>query len=321
MLIEIEHKLSLAYDAFIRESFLELRMQPKTTADQTLQSFVLAVGPPTKISRYRDWNHNVVHHFTIVHFHDRIEVVARSAVSTHPAAPALSTVADTRPYPEPPYPLLDFLAFDGPVRAGSALRRFAQGVAVPATAPLGDQIRACGRHIRDHFGYKKNVTRYDSTTDDFLATGAGVCQDFTHLMLGLLRLRQIPCRYVSGYLHVRPHDREAAQSHAWVEFYSPSAGWVPFDPTHNREVDGDYVVVAHGRHYDDVPPNKGIYRGNAAETLRTEVRTQESAPKDISALHEEMEQIDVPVYQEIPERRRDRLKLAAEEIAAQQQEQ
>jgi transglutaminase-like putative cysteine protease len=262
----------------------------------------------------------VVHHFTIVHFHDRIEVVARSAVSTHPAGPALDTAIDTRPFPDAPYPLLDFLAFDGPVRAGSALRRFAQGVPVPTTAPLGEQVRGCGRHIHEHFTYKKNVTRYDSTTDDVLASGAGVCQDFTHLMLGLLRLRQIPCRYVSGYLHVRSHDREVAQSHAWVEFYSPSAGWVPFDPTHNREIDGHYVVVGHGRHYDDVPPNKGIYRGNALEALRTEVHTEESAPKDVSTLHEEMEQIDVPVYQEIPERRRDRLKLAAEEIAAQQQE-
>jgi transglutaminase-like putative cysteine protease len=319
--LEIEHTLSLGYEAYIRESFLELRMQPKTTADQTLQSFVLAVGPPTKISRYRDWNGNAVHHFTIVHFHDRIEVVARSAVSTHPVAPALDTVTDPRPFPEPPYPLLDFLAFDGPVRPGAAIRKFSQGVAVAPTATLGEIVRACGRHIREHFTYRKNVTRYDSTTDDFLGLGAGVCQDFTHLMLGMLRLRQIPCRYVSGYLHVLPRDGEAAQSHAWIEFYSPAAGWVPFDPTHNREVDEHYVVVGHGRHYDDVPPNKGIYRGNADETLRTEVRTQESSPKDISALHEEMEQIDVPVYQEVPERRGDRLKEAAEEIAAQDQQQ
>ena len=316
MFVEIEHTLSLAYEAYIRESFLELRMQPKTTAVQTLQSFVLAVGPPTKISRYRDWHGNVVHHFTIVHFHDRIEVVARSAVSTHPVVPALDRVTDARPFPEPSYPLLDFLAFDGPVRAGAALRKFAQGVAAPPTATLAEQVRACGHHIRESFTYKKNVTRYDSTTDDFLAVGAGVCQDFTHLMLGLLRLRQIPCRYVSGYLHVRPKEGEAAQSHAWVEFYSPASGWVPFDPTHNREIDDHYVVVGHGRHYDDVPPNKGIYRGNADETLRTGVRTQESTPKDISALHEEMEQIDVPVFQEIPERRRDRLRQAAEEIAA-----
>jgi transglutaminase-like putative cysteine protease len=319
--LEIEHTLSLGYDAFIRESFLELRMQPKTTADQTLSSFVLAVGPPTKISRYRDWNGNAVHHFTIVHFHDRIEVVARSAVSTHPVAPGLDAVTDVRPLPEPPYPLLDFLAFDGPVRPGAAMRKFSQGVVVAPTAPLGEVVRACGRHIRAHFTYRKNVTRYDSTTDDFLALGAGVCQDFTHLMLGLLRLRRIPCRYVSGYLHVLPRDGEAAQSHAWIEFHSPTVGWVPFDPTHNREVGDRYVVVAHGRHYDDVPPNKGIYRGNADETLRTEVRTQEATPKDISALHEEMEQIDVPVYQEVPERRGDRLRQAAEEIAAQDQQQ
>jgi transglutaminase-like putative cysteine protease len=319
--LEIEHTLSLGYDAFIRESFLELRMQPKTTADQTLSSFVLAVGPPTKISRYRDWNGNAVHHFTIVHYHDRIEVVARSAVSTHPVAPGLDAVTDVRPLPEPPYPLLDFLAFDGPVRPGAAMRKFSQGVVVAPTAPLGEVVRACGRHIRAHFTYRKNVTRYDSTTDDFLALGAGVCQDFTHLMLGLLRLRRIPCRYVSGYLHVLPRDGEAAQSHAWIEFHSPTLGWVPFDPTHNREVGDRYVVVAHGRHYDDVPPNKGIYRGNADETLRTEVRTQEATPKDISALHEEMEQIDVPVYQEVPERRGDRLRQAAEEIAAQDQQQ
>src|SRR4029453_17725206 len=145
-----------------------------------------------------------------------------------------------------------------------------------------------------------------------------VCQDFTHLMLGLLRLRQIPCRYVSGYLHLGGGD-EAAQSHAWVRIHSPTHGGVPFDPTHNREIDERYVVVGHGRHYDDVPPNKGIYRGNADEGLRTAVRTQESAPKDISALHEEMEQIDVPVYQEIPERRRDRSRPAAAGIAAPEQ--
>ena len=320
MFLEIEHTLSLGYHAYIRESFLELRMQPKSTADQTLQSFVLAVGPPTKIARYRDWNGNAVHHFTIVHFHDRIEVVARSAVNTHPAAPGLAAMTDARPSPETPYPLLDFLAFDGPVRSSAALRRFSQGVPAAPTSRLGDIVAACGQHIREHLTYRKNVTRYDSTTDDFLDVGAGVCQDFTHLMLGLLRLRRIPCRYVSGYLHVGAQDGEAAQSHAWIEFHAPSAGWVPFDPTHNREVDERYVVVGHGRHYDDVPPNKGIYRGNAHEVLRTEVRTQESAPKDISALHEEMEQIDVPVYQEVPERRGDRLRKAAEEIAARERE-
>ena len=321
MFLEIEHCLSFAYDTFIRESFLELRMQPKTTARQALSSFVLAVGPPTKVSRYRDWNGNVVHHFTIVNFHNRIEVTARSLVSTTPGGAGLAAATDRVPLSEPPYPLLDFIELGGPIRNSTSLRRFAQAAAVPAGATLGEQIAAYGTHIRGRLAYKKNVTRYDSTTDDFLGAEAGVCQDFTHLMLGLLRLRQIPCRYVSGYLHVDPGNGEAAQSHAWIEFHSPAAGWVPFDPTHNREIDEHYVVVAHGRHYDDVPPNKGIYRGNALEALEARVVTRPSALKAIATLYEEMEHIDVPVFPEIPERRRDRSIILVEDPAEQQQQQ
>jgi transglutaminase-like putative cysteine protease len=147
-----------------------------------------------------------------------------------------------------------------------------------------------------------------------------VCQDFAHLMLALLRLRQIPCRYVSGYLHTEPGNGETAQSHAWIEFHSQTAGWIPFDPTHNREIDERYVVVGHGRHYDDVPPNKGIYRGNADEGLEAQVVTRVSARKPISTLYEEMEHIDVPVYPEIPERRRDRGIVVIEDAAEQQQQ-
>src|SRR5262245_2916824 len=322
MFLEIEHRLSFAYDAFIRESFLELRMQPKTTAHQTLASFVLAVGPPTKVSRYRDWNENVVHHFTVVNFHNRIEVSARSLVNTATAGPGLGAATDARLGADIPYPLLDCLDFGGPVRNSPALRKFAQAVTIPSAATLGEQVAAYGRHIREHFQYKKKVTRYDSTTDDFLELEAGVCQDFTHLMLGLLRLRQIPCRYVSGYLHVDKKDEgDVAQSHAWIEFYSPGVGFIPFDPTHDREIDERYVVVGHGRHYDDVPPNKGIYRGNADEALEAQVITRPSMPKGISALYEEMEHIDVPVYPEIPERRRDRGVLLIEDPTEQQQQQ
>ena len=126
---------------------------------------------------------------------------------------------------------------------------------------------------------------------------------------------------MSGYLHVPSDDREAAQSHAWIEFHSPGAGWIAFDPTHNRAIDERYVVVGHGRHYDDVPPNKGIYRGNAVETLEARVVTRPSAQKPIATLYEEMEHIDLPVFPEIPERRRDRNILAIEDEIGQQQQQ
>jgi len=218
-----------------------------------------------------------------------------------------------------PYPLRDFLDFGGPVKLTPALRAAHRAIGLAAAAPLGEQIYALGAYIHKRFDYRKNVTRYDSTTEDFLKVGGGVCQDFAHLMLGLLRLRQIPCRYVSGYLHVERKKREPSQSHAWIEIHSATAGWVPFDPTHNRAVDERYVVVGHGRHYDDVPPNKGIYRGIAKETLKAEVVTEVVAGKFVSTLREEIRQIDLPVFREVPVRPPDRIETNVAEVGAQQQ--
>ena len=320
MHLQVEHRFAFEYDAFISESFLELRVQPKTTPSQTVASFELAVGPPTRVFRYRDWNDNFTHHFTITKFHDRIEVAARSLVQTRVASPALVSLPDPPSSDRLPHPLLDFLAFDGPVRLTPALRDAHGAAGIRNDAPLGEQVMALGEHIHARFQYRKDVTRYDTTTEEFLTIGGGVCQDFAHLMLAFLRLRGIPCRYVSGYLHVERPTREASQSHAWIEFHAPSAGWVPFDPTYNRAVDERYVVVGHGRHYDDVPPNKGIYRGDAKETLHAEVFTQVSVGKTTAPPRDEISQIDLPVFHEIPQRRMDRVTTAADEMAAQQQQ-
>jgi transglutaminase-like putative cysteine protease len=320
MFLQVEHRFAFEYDGYISESFLELRVQPKTTASQTVASFQLAVGPPTRVFRYRDWNDNLTHHFTITKFHDRIEVDARSLVRTHVTSPAIATLVEAPTRDPLPYALRDFVEFGGPVRVTPALRAALRVAALPPRAPIGEQVLALGKYIRKRFEYRKDVTRYDSTTEDFLKIGAGVCQDFAHLMLALLRLRGIPCRYVSGYLHVERTTREASQSHAWIEFYSPGGGWVPFDPTHDREVDERYVVVGHGRHYDDVPPNKGIFRGVARETLRAEVFTEVTPATGVGTLLEAVRQINLPVFREIPERSLDRL-AAGEEIASQQQQQ
>ena len=320
MHVQVEHRLAFEYDTFISESFLELRVQPKTTPQQAVASFELAVGPPTSVHRYRDWNDNLTHHFTITKFHDRIAVSARSLVETRRPSVAIDSLTERPAAEAASYTLRDFLEFGGPVTLTPALRAAHRAIGLASTAPVGEQVLALGTYIHTRFEYRKNVTAYDSTTEDFLKIGAGVCQDFAHLMLGLLRLRQIPCRYVSGYLHVGRKKPEPSQSHAWVEFHSPAAGWVPFDPTHNRPVDDRYVVVGHGRHYDDVPPNKGIYRGIAKETLKAEVLTEIVPGKVFSSLREEITHIDLPVFREVPARPPDRVVTNAADIGAQQQQ-
>jgi transglutaminase-like putative cysteine protease len=321
MFLEIEHRLALRYDGYIRESFIELRLQPKTNARQAVASFVLMAGPPCRVHRYRDWNDNLVHHLAITKFHDRIEVRARSLVDTSPSGPGLDAVADATPLAGLPPELHDLLLLDGPLLASPALGAFARGLEVPRGLALGAQVRAVSEHIRRHVKYRKNVTRFDSTTDDVLSLRAGVCQDFAHLMLALLRRRGIPCRYVSGYMHVETTNDEPAQSHAWIEFHSPVHGWVPFDPTHHREIDERYIVVGHGRHYDDVPPNKGIYRGSAREALVAEVRSRQVPRRPVEDLHEEIRAIDLPVYQEIPERPPERAVVLVDQEAVVQQQQ
>jgi transglutaminase-like putative cysteine protease len=320
MLLRVEHRFTFSYDSYISESFLELRVQPKPTPSQTVGSFSLAVGPPTRVFRYRDWNDNLAHHFTVTKFHDRIEVESRSLVETHPTAPTLESLAEA-PARDLPYALHDFLAFDGPVRLTSPLREVSRAITVARTASLGEQVAAIGEYLHREFGYRQNVTRYDSTTDDFLKSRAGVCQDFAHLALGLLRLRGIPGRYVSGYLHVERTSDEPVQSHAWIEFHAPSLGWVPFDPTHNVVPDERYVVVGHGRSYDDVPPNRGIYRGLATETLAAEVTTERARGRTAAAFQEDIVPIDLPVYTEVPQRRVERPPTAEDAAAEAQQQQ
>lgn len=303
MLIEIEHELRFEYDAFIHESFMELRVEPLTDPGQSLRSFYLAVGPPTHVARYSDWNGNLVHHFGVTDYHDRIEVLVRSAIDTHPRAVDLMEL-DASGAPEQGAsaglgPLLDFVALGGPVQGTKAMRKLAEDLRIPVDAPIGEQIAGIGHALFERFEYRPGVTDYRSTTERMLVEGGGVCQDFAHVMLAVLRLRQIPCRYVSGYLHVDTGD-EPSQSHAWIEVHVAGHGWVGFDPTHDAPPDERYVVVARGRHYDDVPPNRGIYLGSAKESLHVSVKTHVAPPKDVASLQEEIGQLDVPVFQEQP---------------------
>jgi transglutaminase-like putative cysteine protease len=317
--LTVEHRLIFEYDGYISESFLELRVQPKAVPHQTVHAFSRGVGPLTRVYRYADWHENLVHHFNVTRYHNRIEVLSRSLVTTHPAGPALEAVTDPAAPGELTHPYQDYLCLEGPVRPSPALRKFQRSLTAPRGARLGELVRATGAQIHARFTYQKDVTRFDSTTDEFLNLGAGVCQDFTHLMLGTLRLMAIPCRYVSGYLHVASARAEPAQSHAWIEFWSPACGWVAYDPTHDREIDERYVIVGHGRSYDDVPPNKGIYRGNARETLRAEVRTAPAPRRPSMAPPDPAEVIEIPVFKEIPARQGYDTAALIEQAAQQQQ--
>ena len=149
-------------------------------------------------------------------------------------------------------------------------------LAIDATLGVTDVWQAAVqvmRFIDAEFEYQPKVTSVNSGLTEVLAKRSGVCQDFTHVMIGMCRSLKIPARYVSGYLYNGPTDElEGSQaSHAWCEVFVPDHGWLALDPTNNQQADERYIRVAVGRDYSDIVPVQGTYRGSAAKAMTVEV--------------------------------------------------
>ena len=123
-------------------------------------------------------------------------------------------------------------------------------------------IKNCSDHIFEQFKYIKGITDVETTVDEILQQRAGVCQDFAHLLLQILRTMKIPSRYVSGY--ICPHRsglRGEGATHAWVEAWIPGSGWTGIDPTNNIWVTNTHIKLAVGRDFADCSPVKGSIQG------------------------------------------------------------
>jgi transglutaminase-like putative cysteine protease len=131
----------------------------------------------------------------------------------------------------------------------------------------GETGRAVCRFVRDHMEYLSGSTNVKTNAMQAWRSGKGVCQDISHVTVGLLRALGLPARYVSGYLHPKPDaaigQPITGESHAWVEWWD--GGWTAFDPTNAVEVATRHVTLGRGRDYGDVPPFKGIFSGQASQ--------------------------------------------------------
>ena len=304
MLLSIKHTTDLFYSDYINESVMELRMAPRQEQNQRRLSFSMDIGPPASAKSYFDWLGNTIHAFSINAMHDRIQIIATSIVETESRQQKLQHFPDVwLPDASFDYTLCDFLLFGGSVVDTSTLRDLANGVLAQvstrnAPVKLGNLVLGLLKMIDEKFEYQKGVTSATSPITEILEHGKGVCQDFTHLMIGLCRALNVPARYVSGYLHPdQERLRGYTQTHAWVEVFFPSMGWVAVDPTNNCVVGENFVKVAIGRNFQDVPPNKGVYKGKGEETIDVIVDSYElkAVPAELAA--ERSGVLNVPVYQ------------------------
>jgi transglutaminase-like putative cysteine protease len=301
MLLKVTHTTDLSYSDLISESIMELRMCPRQEQDQHRLSFNLAIGPRTAVTSYFDWLGNSVHAFTVNKFHRQIRIVATSVVETQRFRIDADDFPDSWPLDSSKfdYDTWDFLNFSGPICDSPALRELANQVSAKEGESLGKIANRMLELIHGGFAYQRGLTNAASPITDVLEHKAGVCQDFTHLMIGLSRALGIPARYVSGLVHP---DREKykgfTQTHAWCELFFPSVGWIGFDATNHCTVSQNFVKVAVGRDYRDVPPNKGVYRGKAVESIAVAVHSDEldAIPQSLAA--ERIESLPIDMFNE-----------------------
>lgn len=266
--MRVEHSTGYSYKSPVTASFNDARMTPRSDSRQNVILSRVETVPATRSFRYVDYWGTTVTAFDLHAPHTQLEVTASSVVETD--------------RPEPP----EVKATWADLESEAMIDRFAEVLSPTGYAPTSKRITAVSRRIaryhepseavtaaaqwvRGKLEYDPGATGVHSSGLDALREGKGVCQDFAHLSLIVLRSMGIPGRYVSGYLHPK---RDAVigktfdgQSHAWVQAWTGS--WWDYDPTHDTEIDERYVSVGTGRDYADVPPLKGIYFGEGSTDL------------------------------------------------------
>jgi transglutaminase-like putative cysteine protease len=256
---------------------MEVRMQPRHEAQQRCHKFQLDVTPAANIMQYRDFMGNIVHHFDIAQGHTQLQVKGISLVEVKPVTPPQAVAAGDWADLDAMLEADDYWEMLFPsefAHSSDDLERLAQELQCQRRGNPLELVTELNQALYRSFSYVPNSTRVDSPIDEALRTRQGVCQDFAHIMIALLRPLRIPSRYVSGYLFHKEENEDRSlegASHAWVEVLLPGLGWTAFDPTNNVIVEDRHIRVAVGRDYADVPPTRGVYKGQTESELSVAV--------------------------------------------------
>ncbi|RLT22765.1 MAG: transglutaminase family protein [Chloroflexi bacterium] len=278
----IIHDTVFHYDALVTESIMEVRLRPRDDEQQRCQQFNLSITPKTVVHEFVDSLGNHIHHFDVPAPHQSLLVRAESVVEVWIPNPrpttlpidswqTLNALRTT--------PLLDMLLPSTFAIASSYLLAFMQQYAFTRESDPLTTIDRIARTLYETITYTPQSTSVDSPIDVVLEQRKGVCQDIAHVMIAICRQLGIPARYVSGYLYHRRDDNDRSQAdatHAWVEAWIPTIGWVGIDPTNNIWTGERHIRMAIGRDYADVPPTRGVYRGNASERLEVAVNVNDA---------------------------------------------
>jgi transglutaminase-like putative cysteine protease len=294
----IYHLTRFRYSHPVFENVMETRMHPLSDSSQRCLRFELTIRPLARYFDHVDYLGNYIQFFDYPGRHRELTIVAVSDVEMLAAAEKLPNAL-----PQDAWNAVDAAAslpenwdwiHAGELTAPSPLLAgFAAELGLSRDADPLSTLFGLNQALFDAFQYDVDATQVDSPIEHALTQRRGVCQDYAHVMLALVRAHLgIPCRYVSGYLYHSEDDQSAdGASHAWIDAWLPELGWVGFDPTNNLLAGERHVRVAVGRDYRDVPPTRGVFKGDATSELTVRVRVRNVEEPDAEEEMAELTQI------------------------------
>ena len=285
MEFEITHLTSYAYEQPAAEAYLETRLAPPNTPNQTLLERRLTIDPDTPTSPYVDYFGNTTEFFSLPWRHRSLEVRNELVVRTHPATisdAALSVTIDEarQIFASAPQLNYDYLQATNSVgrhrEAHQWARKFLAGGQI-----LADALPRLNHAVYGYFTYESGSTENSTPIEIVWKQRRGVCQDFTHVMLSILRTAGLPSRYVCGYIETDPPAPRAGEArrrlvgslatHAWVEVLLPGLAWVGLDPTNDKYCDDRHVAMSFGRDYADATPIRGTFKGTGKQRMKVRI--------------------------------------------------
>lgn len=266
--LRVVHTTGYAYQSAVTASYNEARLTPRSNARQNVILNRVETIPATRSYRYIDYWGTAVTAFDLHAPHTDLTVTSSSVVETEAPEPPVTDVGWSELQSEAVIDRFDELL--RPTAHAPASKKVASvAKKIAKSHPPVEAVVAAAHWVRGELEYLPGTTSVHSSGLDALNEGRGVCQDFVHLSLMLLRAMGIPAHYVSGYLHPKRKaavgDTVDGRSHAWIQAWT--GGWWSYDPTNETEISEQYVSVGAGRDYTDVPPLKGIYSGQGATDL------------------------------------------------------
>jgi transglutaminase-like putative cysteine protease len=271
----INHTTKYTYPEPVMDSANQIMLYPLKDDFQEVQHQQIFITGQPYIDVFKDYYGNEIGSFMNIAPHTELRIDSTVSVLTRPRllpADDQETTTQWNHLEEIKYilPYIDFLKQEH-FKDLAAVKQIADA-GFYKTVSVFTAVQQLNEYVYSNFNYIKGITTVETTLDEIWNLKAGVCQDFAHILLVMLRLLGIPARYVSGY--VCPHDnslRGVGATHAWVEAYIPFYGWLGIDPTNNCMVNDLHVRLAIGRSFNDCSPVKGTYKGTAKQTLEVGV--------------------------------------------------